>query len=77
MNSIKKAMQRKIIMIALRNVFDRMETESEKIFTNDKTTKLDLFNSGIELNINKVYHRYAPKILETLREIAEKEVKKL
>jgi hypothetical protein len=65
--------------IVVRQMVDRSFKAIEKhpLLHGEEDTFLDVFNTGIVINIKKTAKRYYPALAETIREIIEKELKKL
>jgi hypothetical protein len=67
----KKALARR----AVDNIFRIVE--QSKLLNTDSTVFIDLFNTGIVVNLSRLAKKHYPKIAPLIRGIIEKEIKKL
>ena len=71
----KKALKRIVIRKTVDETFKAIN--NHPLLKPGEDVYLDIFNSGIVVNIKKTAQKYFPRIEKTLREIIEKELKKL
>lgn len=70
-----KALKRIVIRKAVDETFKAVE--KHPLLHGDGDIFLDVFNTGLVVNIKKTAQRYYPLVEETLRQIVEKELKRL
>jgi hypothetical protein len=70
-----KALKRIVIQRAVDEALNRVD--NHPLLQGEGDIYLDVFNTGIVLNIKKNAQKYYPLVKEVLREVIEKELKKL
>ena len=70
-----KALKRIVIRKTVDETFKAIE--KHPILHGDGDIFLDVFNTGIVVNIKKTAQKYYPAVQEALREIIERELKRL
>jgi hypothetical protein len=71
--------QKKIRKFYIRKAVDNVFTKIEKhpIMQKDSTVHLDLFDTGIVINLSKTAQKLYPKIAPLLRQLIENRIRKL
>jgi hypothetical protein len=70
-----KEIKKHIAVKAVNRLFTALEKQD--IFNKDISVKVDLFNTGIVIDISKAVKKYYPRFAPVVKRIIEREIKKL